>query len=423
MMRPWPMIFGSVLAATVAIGCLIFAFSDGRIVSPFGWNRVVVVHGVSSLPLAFVVAGLLCRARLSSDAKPVAVLLASVWIVLAVVITVFGGVFIAHLLNVSEAGFTVRMAVRSVWTLVLETPCFWLVLLLVRPIRMPRRAFGHLMIWSVAVVLLIPFGFVVTLNKKQTDLAKVSWQTFRIDKAVEKVDRLCAVGSMAGFGVQESPETREVSDTSEVTARQAQAALMKNASLLIEGVQSLRKQELTEENRLTLSRYLRSLGELEEAVTLLEPIADRMPEAAVMLGRVFQAKNEWAASSKWFQSAVDQLLAADRPEGSRMPDESIPLFHQAYDCLAQNAREMLRYDDAERYYLAAIEQIPSDAAYFHYQLVRHYDLSGRIRNSLLHHQLAHELAPARYASPPPWLQKFFSSSTPVGILAPSQSNY
>ena len=423
MMRPLPLIAGSVLSAAVAIACLILAFADGRIVSPFGWDRVVVVHVMSSLPLAFVTAGLLCRTRLSMEWKPFAILIAVAWLVVITLITIFGGVFVAHVLDVSDAGFTVRVAARIAWTLALEVPCFWVVLLLVRPVRMPRRTFVHLAAWSVGVVILVPFGFIMTLTSKQTDLAKASWKAFRVDKAIEKVDRLCAVGSMASFGVQEDGSTESQSEASEVTARQAQTSLMKNATMLVEAVKLTEKLEMTAENRLALSKCLRSLGELDEAATLLEPIADQTPEAAMLLARVFQAKNDWAASSKWFQVAVDKTLAENQGDTTSLPTPTIQLLRQAYDYLSQNAHRMQQYDAAKQYYIEAIEHVPTHAAYFHYQLARHYDLAGRLSASLTHHQLAHDLAPGQYPPPPSWMQKFFSSSTPVGILAPSQSNY
>ena len=427
--RPLPLFAGCLLAATVAIACLLLAFADGRIISPFGWNRVVVVHVISSLPLAFVAAGLLCRTRLSMNAKPVAVMLALIWLGLIVLITIFGGVFVAHILDVSDAGFTVRMIARTVWTLTLEVPCFWLVLLLIRPIQMPRRVFVHLAIWSVAVIALVPFGFIITLTHKQTDLAKASWQAFRVDKAIEKTDRLCAVGSMASFGVQNEPtadeevaenSVTEENQTQEVTARQAQAALMKNATMLVKAIKLTENQELTDANRLAMAKCLRSIGELDRAAILLEPIADKIPEAAMLLGRVLQAKNDWATSSKWFQTAVEQMLKLKEEPRS---NKTARLLCQAYGYLSQNAHQMQKYDDAEQYYLDAIENVPSHAAYFHYKLAQHYDLSGRLSNSLVHYQQAHQLAPDRYPAPPSWAQKFLSSSTPVGILAPSQSNY
>ncbi|MCH8922019.1 MAG: hypothetical protein IIA67_02585, partial [Planctomycetes bacterium] len=114
------------LAAFVSMGALLWAAGAGRqaiglAVSPFGWQRLVVVHVFSSLLLSWTLAAL------AAEAMPVlrSRWFVGMWIVVGAALawwTVSRGSFVAHAMDANRFGYGVRLAVRILWPVLLQLP-------------------------------------------------------------------------------------------------------------------------------------------------------------------------------------------------------------------------------------------------------------------------------------------------------------
>ena len=109
------------------------------------------------------------------------------------------------------------------------------------------------------------------------------------------------------------------------------------------------------------------------------------------MAELLQEEGNWRQSSGWFETALER--AQSNP--SQNADEaaaSVALQSRSYDALAHNADKMKQFDAAEQYYLEALQTLPSQRAYFHHQLSRHYELAGRIIKSDEHRRASARLA-------------------------------
>ena len=105
--------------------------------------------------------------------------------------------------------------------------------------------------------------------------------------------------------------------------------------------------------------------------------------------------------------------------GSDQDESSLKLRRRSIDALAFNAREDRRPQDAEKIYRDAIADLPdAEAAYFHFQLGRHYELGGRPRDALAELQTAARLNPVQFARPVAVLIDSMRVNSPACVLAP-----
>lgn len=105
--------------------------------------------------------------------------------------------------------------------------------------------------------------------------------------------------------------------------------------------------------------------------------------------------------------------------GSDKSVEAAAHRKRVIDGLAFNAREDHRPQDAERLYRSTIDELPAaEAAYFHFQLGRHYELAGRPHNALRELQTAARLSPAQFAGPVEALIDSMRLHSPACVIAP-----
>jgi len=410
---------GPIAAVAISIAVLLlaggtFATATDAAISPFGYHHVLVVHALTSLLLSWSIAGLLVPARRSFGVR-------AAWIVGGGVIALFTialGRQIGVELDLAEIGYLGRMPVRVLWCVALQLP--WCVLArMLEPIG-PERTAGSVanrFALALVVALVIPYGYVNTLTEKQTEIAKDLWQKQRMVKALHVVERLCALGSPRGFGVRQTPDGGRQA----VSAQSARETLRQAIDYYDKEIRSLRAGPLTDPQRIKLAERLSSLGRLDEAQAVLEPIASRHLRAAVTLAQTHQEQFQLAEGSRWYEKAI--RLARSTPSAN--PNEAALLLEiqkKAYNALADNACELRQFERAEGYYFEAIDRLPSHRAYFHHQLGRYYKETGAPIRSAEHLSKAHDLAPKEYGPGDGALVGVLSTGTPVGIFAPSASN-
>ena len=414
MKRIPPEILIATLAATaVATAALVLAAGPERralgvAASPFGWERVIVTHALATLPLAWTLAVALCARAPALRARWTA----AAWIAAGAglaCVTVFGGGFVAHALEVFHAGYAGRMAVRVAWCLLLELP--WCLaglaigrrtdgtgsLLTRRPAlagkqpvaTRPITTFVNWLAWSLVVAVVIPASFVNTLVGRQTEQVRSDWQTLRIDRASRIVRQLRELGSTRSLGVSSQADKHE----RQVLPEAADAMLAKDVEFLNGQIEALRAAEPSDPNCLALGQCYASLGRLAEATAVLEPVARRRTEAAVKLGRICQQEGRWRESSRWYAQAIE-LARAERPGESPDAETSIAVQTAAYEALARNARALKEDDAVEAYYREAIARLPSRAAGFHARLAVHFDLVGRPAAAIAEQREAARLRPS-----------------------------
>ncbi len=427
---------GPALAALVSITALWMAAgierqAIGLAVSPFALHRMIVVHALATLPLSWTLA----RALLT-----IAPVLKSRWMmflwvavgVLIVCATVGGGGFVEHGLNSGRSGYAVRLLVRVLWCLLLQTPCYLAAQAAAGAARKQPNSFalGHLLLIAGVVAVAVPVSYVEVLLDRQTAEAMTLWREFRILKAQRAVQRLYDLGSTRSFGATQKLGTANSAREStgdEVRPALAWVQLQSTVEYLEGEVQRLRAGEPTEAQRISLAQYLVALDRTEEAKEVLAPLAGHDPTAAIRLAKIFQAEGDTAAAEGRLQTALKlaqaALKLAQAARADQLTEENIRIQAQAYDLLARSAGERADYGAAEQYCLEAIERLPSCRADFHYRLGRHYEFVGRPFRAVEHLQLAAELDPQQYDPPQSPAVKFFSSGTPIGLFRPASSRY
>lgn len=434
---PLPMLLALPLTLVFSIGALVLAGDNhgpGNLaVSPFGWNRVVVTHALTTLPLSWILAVAATRAW-PILRRPWTVFLWAIAGLDIAGLTIFAGNFVAHELSVLDAGHAVRLTVRITWCLLLQLPWCLAGRTLLRVESgnptdgnvhsLKPRTIINFICWSLVVAVFIPLSFVNGLTARQTQLAHEHWKSFRIEQARQVVRRLCGVGSIQSLG--NSGNTIVNKDSKKPTPReilpkQAQAMLSENVAFLTSQIKALLADEPTDARQLLLGKYYAALDRPAQARQTLEPLANINAEAAAALGELHQRQGHWQSANDWFSKAIE-LARNENPKIPQTVADREKLLSIAYDSLARGARELKQYDQAEVFYREAITHLPALEAHFQAQLAQHCDLGGRPVEAIEHQRKAHELASDKHAAPPSLAVKILSNSTPVGIFAPAASN-
>ncbi|MCH8042621.1 MAG: tetratricopeptide repeat protein [Planctomycetes bacterium] len=382
MKRRIPQSIALVAAAVVSMGALLWAADAGRqtiglAVSPFGWQRLVVVHVLSSLLLSWAIA------TLASEAIPVlrSGWLVGMWIVAGAALawlTLSSGAFIAHAMDADRFGYSVRLLVRVLWPVLLQLPwCLAGVAMAGEMVRArgpaSRAALATL---ALTAALVAPACYLSSLLSQQMPAVVEVVAKPRIFKAKISLRRLCDVGSTQALELVNLDTGQPV----RLSPQQALDALDAKQALIADRIKQLRVSDPDTTSALELASLLAALERRAEARQLLEPIAEENPRAAVQLAQLFQEEGDWPQSSRWFETALERAQS-NPPQDLGEAAASVELQSRSYDAMAYNAGKMKQFDDAERYYLEALEKLPSQRAYFHHQLSRHYELAGRIVKS------------------------------------------
>ena len=124
--------------------------------------------------------------------------------------------------------------------------------------------------------------------------------------------------------------------------------------------------------RVNRAALMIQLDRFEDAEELLRPLTPDNNVATLLLATVYRDQERWPESDELYTTALEKLgpLAGTETEARAG-------CMTALDGLAFNARGDHRPNDAERVLRQGIELLPMEAAYFHFQLGRHYADGGR----------------------------------------------
>ena len=424
--RSTSMTIGPAVAAAVSIAALLIAGDAvrqamGMPVAPFGWKRLIVVHAVAALPLSWMLASALQR-QLPARTSLVEMIL---WITTGLAVawaTAAGGDIVGHVLDTVRGGSVTRLLVRAGWCAALETPWCLAAMAALPDATGPRHAalrLKGLVPLALVVAVIVPLGYADRLIDEQTLLAKKHSGNRHLAKARNIVWRLCDVGSAMNLWELDADGDGAIEEYPPPSAREV---LENDLARLRKEIAALESAEPTGWQRIELAQNLVSVGELAEAQRVIEPLAVHDARAAVVLAQVYQQRKEWPESSRWFRRALE-LARSGRARDWAGAKTSEKIQVHAYNVLAHNARELDRYDVAEQHYFDALARLPSQRAYYHHQLGRHYEIWGRPVKAVEHFRKAFELDPQTYGEPEGVTVKVLSAGTPVGIFRPGASNY
>jgi tetratricopeptide (TPR) repeat protein len=150
------------------------------------------------------------------------------------------------------------------------------------------------------------------------------------------------------------------------------------------------------------------LDHLESAADLLRPLVPADDTATLLLATVYRDQERWAASDELYSTALEKLLPlAPSNEAARAGCIT------ALEGLAFNARADRRPADAECVLKLGLDALPSNAAYFHFQLGKHYAEGGRHFLAVEHLETAVRLDAARYRESVGRVLQSIRASTPA----------
>lgn len=369
------LVLASLLAVAVPAGLLHSAAANDRLAAgltaaPFGWPRVLVAHLLTALPLGFLASAWVRRLP-ALDTWP-----RGAWVALglgAAGLAVALGPGIGEGAAESEAGPVALLVLRSALALGLVLP--WCLAAtdpndVPVPETRPGLAFGVAL--GLAVV---PCGlYADAVAAARTEQARDLLDRERPAKAQPVVEGLCELGTERRIGKQTPGE-----------ARKALAALLPKLHKAAERPLAASAPPAAKIDRAVLLVRVDRLG---DAVELLEPLAAGDDAALMLLASVYRDLGRWAESDARFSAALHRFL----PRAATDPDARVAC-RAAFEGLAFNARADDRPADAERALRRGLEALPSEAAFFHFHLGRHYADGGQPGRAADHLRAAAELDP------------------------------
>ena len=420
------LVLGSSLAAVISTAALIGAAAiheqpAGASISPFGWNRVVVIHSLSTLILSWWLAGRIWEQTTAIHPRRMLMIWGLIGLVLAA-LTFFGGVFLRPVIDALNAGFAVRLVTRVVWCMMLQVPWCLVGLATVRESEVQGGVkLGSLNVFGLGVVtaLGVPLSFLAVFCEEQTRVARDNWVQTQLVDSYALVQRLYDVGSTSSLGERASTDG---STSGSVTPEQALADLQMAMQYVGHRIDQHSHGQLDDEGRLQLARDFLSLDRTDAAKDMLVPIAENHPVAAILLAEICKEQGDPAASRAWARKAMKVASdAAKMNHDAANTSDDVQL--RAYDMLAVFAGEEGDFKAAEGFFLEALERIPSRAAEIHDRLGKHYEFLGELPRAIQHQQQAALLDPETFVPPDSLTQKVLSSGAPVGLARPKSSRY
>jgi len=406
---------GLIIVAFVPIVALVASVDDYRrgislATSPFGWNRLIVIHSLSSLMLAWCFARLLGPlVRIETQQRS-----AAVWIGVGLVLAVLSlavGAWTPQLLDANNAGHGVRAAVRIAWCTVLQVPwCLMVMALMARTgeSNTPWFRLGNLSLLALVTAIGVPESFVAVFSGQQTAAAGIGWNQNEILLSRMTVQRLCDLGSSRMLG-DKSP-------------RQSLDDLDLSLQVIRSQLQSLEGDTPTDETRLQMADCYLALDRQADAVAVLQELGTRNPIGSLKLAQLSNSQGDNGASRDWARRTLE-LVQQVQPSNDEQTHAITRIGLDAHYLLALLAGDETNFDEAEKLLLESLEKYPNYAADTHARLGNHYEFIGELSKAIGHLTKAAELAPEIYAMPDSLLVKMASTGAPIGLARPKSSRY
>lgn len=326
--------------------------SHGMAVSPFGWPSLLVVQCLAAVPLASVVAGQLAkRVKVTSPVPPVVLGL------LFAVVGHFATPALGSALD-SSADFAVRCLVRSAACLLLALP--WAVA--ARVGAAPAHASWVRAAVGVAVAVVLPGVWAEKLAKENTAAAQNELAAQRMARALPLIDGVCDL----------DPAREIVEAGGNLKMPAARKRLTDDLKAIADQLASTNPSGLKPSDRLSYADALVSLDRPAEAEPILRELVPVLPPAGLSLARTLHQMGRYEESD----AAARGWLAAGLPHAGKNPKVRADC-RAGFDLLAENATKRGSHPDREAALTEGLEKLPADAAYYHFQLGRHFKLTGR----------------------------------------------
>ncbi len=368
-------------------------------IPPFGTVGVVFVQIVATFALSWSVAATIRRSLGRATFSRVGAL-AIVAGGCAVITLYAGDAIAANWIGQAAAG--ARFLLRLLWAFILQVPwCVAAAMLLKPAVEQPsegqdanERGVAWMAILLAATLLPMTHANYVTRREINRAEDYVSKQQYRLGW-----NHLVALESLAG--------------TQQVLKRQS-GELRRDMVSQVIGLLRQVNQPLAENAPVQAvieraSQYV-SLNALDDAVTVLDGVQNRRPDALLVLAAVHEERRD-------SESAINTLEeAADLIEDETGPDVEA-VGRQIYQRLAQNLRLAGRYPEAEARLREALERFPNSQGFFLFELGLHKQLGGRFQAALEVYESAAAADP-RYRGRVDAAMAKLRVDTPVCILRP-----
>ncbi len=379
--------------------------------TPFVFWHVVVVHGLMTLPLAWILTGALMRFLPDSARLRVVAAGTALGLLTFALSAASGpiGQWLAGLLwepagsprgTVELDHLTWRFLFystwRTLWCLALEFPwCLAAAAWNPQPIGFGRRSAATFLALLAAIA--IPWAYVSRETARQTSALLAALDQEDYLSASKQLPNLIALGS-------DIPILRE---TPVATLRRLEAELKAMKQRVADPLQS----DATLEQVLERGSLLARLDRRADARALLEKPAKSEPAAALMLAALWQQDEAYDESDRAYRHA-EQLLRSSTDSLAQVSRIRV------VKGLAYNARARHEPRLAEAIYRQALTDLPGAAADLHFQLGQHYRLGGRPTDAIAELQLAARLAPKELARPAAAMMREIQLDTPACVLTP-----
>jgi tetratricopeptide (TPR) repeat protein len=373
---------GALLAVIVPAAILDLTADDlrqaaGLSAVPFAWRRILLAHLIAALPLGVMVA------RRLRGLPAVVSLSPWVWAALGVVTSGVAAAASAAAGDVaaqSDWGEVPLLFLRALAAFVLVLP--WCIAALDGSSALEQEAgeFKASRSGLSGVALAVGLGLAVlpcglytrAAAASRTEQAAILLAQQRLSKAAGVVTGLCELGSRRPIGTSSPAQTRQRL-TSILWSLRHQA----DGPLPVSAPPGA---------RVGRAVLLVQLERLDQATDVLRPLAPGDDTARLMLAAIYRNQERWAESDALYTATLGKLLPLARTnEAARSACRS------AFDGLADNAQSCGRPADAAATLHRGLQELPADAAYFHFLLGRHYHEAGRFRLALDHLRTAARL--------------------------------
>lgn len=367
------------------------------VAAPFGWWHVALVTSLLVWPICYF-AGWRIAAGIGDAARQSASRTAAGLAIALAIGTLLAVNPLAVWLEDAADGFASRAIARVALCVLLELPWHVAAWLSVPAAARARKPPLGLVALAVVVAAVLPAAYVRDYAAKQTDALQSDLARNQILSAGSLSVALVDIGSPWPIGDEPARVWRD--RTADRVAH------------LLERVQSPLGVNATHSARLQRAQELAMLKFWPQAREAIGPLARQYVDAAMLMAVIWQDQRDFVESDRYYRRALDLL-------DSGGDEAKLAQRRRAIDGLAYNAREDRRPREAEQIYRSAIADLPeSEAAYFHFQLGRHYELGGRPHDALAELQTAARLSPAQFSRPAASLSDSIRAASPACVLAP-----